>query len=153
MTYKPLAYVMLLAVIASCSQPAPPLTPQPTNVNLYRVKQGSARYFNTYPATVTAINEVQVMPQVSGYITGIFFKEGQHVEKGQKLYQIDQQQYRGAYEQAVAQLNASEANLAKMQQDADRYQELGRQDAVAQQTVQHALADLQTAKKQVDAAQ
>ena len=31
-------------------------------------------------------------------------------------------------------------------------QELGRQDAVAQQTVQHALADLQTAKKQVEAA-
>ena len=40
----------------------------------------------------------------------------------------------------------------KVQQDADRYEELGKQDAVAQQTVQHALADLQTAKKQVDAA-
>ena len=59
---------------------------------------------------------------------------------------------RGAYNQAVAQLNASQANLDKVQQDADRYEELGKQDAVAQQTVQHALADLQTAKKQVDAA-
>ena len=39
-----------------------------------------------------------------------------------------------------------------MQQDADRYEELGKQDAIAQQTVQHALADLQTAKKQVEAA-
>ena len=74
------------------------------------------------------------------------------MEKGQKLYTIDQQQYRGAYEQAVAQLSASEANLAKLQQDADRYEELGKQDAIAQQTVQHALADLEAAKKQVDAA-
>ena len=95
---------------------------------------------------------MEVRPQVAGYISGIFFNEGQHVEKGQKLYQIDPQQYRGAYEQAVAQLNASEANLSKLQQDADRYQELGKQDAVAQQTVQHAIADLQSAKKQVDAA-
>jgi membrane fusion protein (multidrug efflux system) len=95
---------------------------------------------------------VEIRPQISGYITGIFFKEGQHVNKGEKLYQIDQQQYRGAYEQAVAQLNESQANLAKSQQDADRYQELEKQDAIARQTVDHALADLETAKKQVEAA-
>ena len=64
------------------------------------------------------------------------------LQKGQKLYSIDAQQYRGAYEQAVAQLQATEANLAKLKQDADRYEELGKQDAVAQQTVQHAQADL-----------
>jgi RND family efflux transporter MFP subunit len=116
------------------------------------VKEGSAIYYSSFPATVTAVNQVDVRAQVSGYITGIFFNEGQHVEKGQKLYSIDQQQYRGAYEQAVAQLEASKANLEKAQQDADRYDELGKQDAVAQQTVQHAMADLQTAKKQVDAA-
>jgi membrane fusion protein (multidrug efflux system) len=121
-------------------------------VNTYTVKTGSAQYYNSYPATITPINQVEIRPQVAGYITGIFFKEGEIVKKGQKLYQIDQQQYRGAYEQAVAQLSASEANLAKVQQDANRYEELGRQDAVAQQIVQHALADLETAKKQVDAA-
>jgi RND family efflux transporter MFP subunit len=119
---------------------------------VYIVKTGNAVFYNSYPATITAVNEVEVRPQIAGYITGIFFKEGQHVEKGQKLYQIDPQQYRGAYEQAVAQLNASEANLSKAQQDADRYLDLGKQDAIAQQTVQHAIADLQTAKKQVEAA-
>jgi RND family efflux transporter MFP subunit len=116
------------------------------------VKTGSAQYYISYPATVTSVNEVEVRPQVAGYITGIFFKEGQHVEKGQKLYSIDAQQYRGAYEQAVAQLRASEANLVKLNQDASRYQELGKQDAIAQQTVDHALADLETGKKQVEAA-
>ena len=82
----------------------------------------------------------------------IYFKEGQYVEKGQKLYSIDEQQYRGAYEQAVAQLHVDEANLAKLQQDADRYEELGKQDAIAQQTVQHAQADLEAGKKLVEAA-
>jgi RND family efflux transporter MFP subunit len=152
MNYKSLVLFIIMTNALACSHtPAPP-PPQPVSVNTYTVKSGSALYFNTYPATVTAINEVQIRPEVSGYITGIFFKDGQKIVKGQKLYQIDQQQYRGAYEQAVAQKNASEANLAKVQQDADRYTELGKQDAVAQQTVQHALSDLETAKKQLDAA-
>jgi RND family efflux transporter MFP subunit len=152
MTYKSVVFLMIVIGLSSCSNQAPPPPPPPVSVNVYTVKPGNAIFYNSYPATVTAVNQVEVRPQVAGYITGIFFKEGQQVKKGQKLYSIDQQQYRGAYEQAIAQLNASEANLAKVQQDADRYQELGKQDAVAQQTVQHAMADLETAKKQVDAA-
>ena len=152
MNYKPLVYLMIAAALFSCSHPAPPPPPPPTAVNVYSVKKGSAQYYNSYPATVTSVNEVEVRPQVAGYITGIYFKEGQHVEKGQKLYSIDEQQYRGAYEQAVAQLRVNEANLAKLQQDADRYEELGKQDAIAQQTVQHAEADLEAGKKQVEAA-
>jgi len=152
MNYKSFIFLVIMAAVFSCSHPAPPPPPPPTAVNVYTVKKGSAQYYNSYPATITSVNEVEVRPQVAGYITGIFFKEGQYVEKGQKLYSIDQQQYRGAYEQAVAQLHATEANLTKLQQDADRYEELGKQDAIAQQTVQHAVADLEAGKKQVDAA-
>jgi RND family efflux transporter MFP subunit len=152
MNYKPLVYLLIAAALFSCSHPAPPPPPPPTAVNVYKVKKGSAQYYDSYPATVTSVNEVEIRPQVAGYITAIFFKEGQHVEKGQKLYSIDQQQYRGAYEQAVAQLHVNEANLAKLQQDADRYEELGKQDAIAQQTVQHARQDLEAGKKQVEAA-
>lgn len=150
--YKCFVFFLTVLSLYSCGSQPPPPPPPPVSVNVYTVKAGSAEYFNSYPATVTAVNQVEIRPQVAGYITGIFFTEGQHVEKGQKLYSIDQQQYLGAYNQAVAQLNESQANLEKVQQDADRYQELGKEDAVAQQTVQHALADLQTAKKQVEAA-
>jgi len=151
MTYKPFIFLLLPVVFFSCSNPAPP-PPPPVAVNTYSVKEGSATYFISYPATITAVNQVDVRPQVTGYISGIFFNEGQHVEKGQKLYTIDAQLYRGAYEQAVAQLKVSEANLEKLQQDADRYQELGKQDAIAMQTVQHAMSDLESGKKQVEAA-
>ncbi len=127
--------------------------PPPVPVNTYTVQEGSAVYYDSYPATVTALNQVDVRAQVAGYITGIFFKEGQDVKKGDKLYSIDQQQYRGSYEAAVANLNVAKANLAKAQQDADRYQELSKQDAIAKQTLDHALADLEANKKQVEAAQ
>ncbi|MGI8952534.1 MAG: efflux RND transporter periplasmic adaptor subunit [Chitinophagaceae bacterium] len=126
--------------------------PPPTPVAVYKVEEGKATYFDEYPGTVTALNEVELRAQVSGYVTGIFFRDGQHVTKGQKLYSIDQRQYQANYQQAVANLNVSEANLAKAQQDADRYTELEKHDAIAKQVVDHALADLQAAKMQVQAA-
>ncbi len=70
-----------------------------------------------------------------------------------KLYAIDQQQYQAAYDQAQANLNVAKSNLAKAQQDADRYMDLAKNDAVARQTLEHAQADLESAKMQVAAAE
>jgi RND family efflux transporter MFP subunit len=145
-----------MALLASCGssgKPAEaPKAPPPVPVALYTVQKGAAQYYDEYPATVVALNEVQLRPQVTGYITGVFFKDGQHVSRGQKLYAIDQQQYQASYNQAVANLNVAKANLGKAQQDADRYAELQKNDAIARQTVDHAQADLQASKMQLEAA-
>lgn len=127
--------------------------PPPIAVTAYQVKAGNAVYYDTYPATVTALNQVDIRSEVSGYITGIFFRDGQHIRKGEKLYEIDQQQFKAAYDQAVANLNVAKANLAKAQEDADRYRDLEKNDAVARQTLEHALADLRSMKMQVAAAE
>lgn len=149
-----LGAIALLLSLASCGEKtvAPQGPPPATPVGVYQVQTGNATYYDNYPATVTALNQVDIKPQVSGNITQIFFQDGQHVRKGQKLYQIDQQQYGGAYEQALANLEVSKATLAKSQQDADRYIALDKQDAIAKQILDHQLADLQVAKRQVDAA-
>jgi membrane fusion protein (multidrug efflux system) len=120
---------------------------------VYKVSEGNATYYDQYPGTVTALNEVEIRPQVAGYITGIHFKDGQHVRKGMKLYTIDQQQYQASYNQALANLNVTKANLARAQQDADRYADLAKKDAIARQTLDHALADLEAMKMQVAASQ
>src|SRR5450432_2689247 len=130
-----------------------PKAPPPVPVTVYSLQKGSALYYDEYPATIVPLNEVQLRPQVTGYITGIFFKDGQRVKKGEKLYAIDQQQYQASYNQAVANLNVAKANLGKAQQDADRYDELLKKDAIARQTAEHAQADLQASKMQLQAAQ
>lgn len=143
-----------LLFLAACSSKAPEQqAPPPVPVSVYEVKNESAVYFDNYPATIIPLNQVDLKAQVTGYITGIFFTDGQHVNKGQKLYEIDKQLYQANYEQAVAGLNVVKANLAKAQQDADRYTDLLKQDAIAKQKVDYALADLQSAKMQVAAAQ
>ena len=141
-------------IIFSCSEKKKDekQKPPPTVVNVYQVKKESAVYYDEYPATVAALNQVDLRAQVTGYITGIFFTDGQHVRKEQKLYDIDRQQFQANYDQSVANLNVSKANLAKAQQDADRYNDLLKQDAIAKQVYDHAMADLQSAKMQVEAA-
>jgi len=112
----------------------------------------SAIYYDQYPAMVVPLNEVELRPQVSGFVTGVHFTDGSRVSKGQLLYSIDQQLYAANYDQAVANLKVQEASLARAQKDADRYHMLDKQDAVAKQLVDNADAALEVAKKQVDAA-
>ncbi len=132
---------------------AGPKAPPPPAVSVYTVQPGDATYYDLYPATATPLNQVDIKPQVSGNIVGIYFKDGQVVRKGQKLYEIDQQQYVAAVEQAKANVAVAKANLAKSQQDADRYEELSKQDAIAKQTLDHQVADLEANKRQVQAAE
>jgi RND family efflux transporter MFP subunit len=130
-----------------------PQAPPPVPVNVYTVATGSATYYDAYPATATPLNQVDIKPQVSGNIVGIYFKDGQEVKKGMKLYEIDQQQYLAAVNQAKANVLVAKANLDKSQQDADRYQELAKQDAIAKQTLDHQMADLEASKQQLQAAE
>ena len=116
----------------------------PTQVTAYTVGLEKASYYTTYPATVTALNQVEIRPEVSGYLTNIYFKDGQHISKGMKLYAIEEQQYKGAYDVA-------KANLEKAQQDYDTYKELAKHDAIAKQILDHALADLNAAKSNLNA--
>lgn len=145
--------VLILVVTASCHQArqAPPM-PQAVPVSAVAVHTQPAIYYQFYPGTIKALNVVQLHGDVSGYITGIFFKDGQLVEKGQKLYEIDRQQYEAAYQQAQANLQVAEANLERARQDAQRYQELNQKNAIAKQTLDHALSDLRSAEAQVAAA-
>lgn len=155
MQFKSISMAAAISVlIAACGnkqqpQQGPPLA---VPVTVEEVKTTSASYFDEYPGTVVALNQTEIRAQVTGYVTGIYFKDGDKVSKGQRLYSIDQQLYSANYEQAVANLRVQETNLLKAQKDADRYHELEKNDAIAKQQVDYADAALEAAKKQVDAA-
>lgn len=115
----------------------------------YTVQSHRVSFYDSYPGTVTALNEVAIHSQVSGYITGIFFREGTLVEKGEKLYEIDRRKYKAAFEEAKAGKDIADANLEKAQRDADRYTKLNEQNAIAKQTFDDAITGLQNARLQL----
>jgi len=153
--YKAGTSITMAILFAACGskQPQQAPAPPPVSVNITTVTKGGSEYYDQYPATVVPLNQVDIRPQVSGYITGIFFKDGDRVSKGEKLYTIDQQQYEANYQQAIANLDVQKTNLVKAQKDADRYHFLDKQDAVAKQQVDYADAAYDAAKKQVEAAE
>ncbi len=144
-----------MLALAACggkqAQQGPPQA-QAVPVTVADVTTTDAVYYDEYPGTVTALNQIDLRPQVTGYITGIFFKDGDRVSKGQKLYTIDEQVYNANYQNAVANVAVQEANLVKAQKDAARYHELDKNDAIAKQQVDNADAALAAAQKQVEAA-
>ncbi|RFZ86069.1 efflux RND transporter periplasmic adaptor subunit [Mucilaginibacter terrenus] len=151
-----LAAVALLAVTAcgdKSKKDAAAAAPPPTPVNVVAAEKAYATYYDNYQGVVTAINTVELRSQVSGFITGIFFKEGDVVTKGAPLYEIDRRKYVAAYEQAQANVSSAKANLVKAQKDVDRYNMLLKNDAVARQTVDQATAAYETSRSQVSVAQ
>ncbi|MCX6257060.1 MAG: efflux RND transporter periplasmic adaptor subunit [Bacteroidia bacterium] len=147
-------YYALIAGLLSCSgNTASNKTSEPAiPVTVANVKLTNAVFYNSYPANIVALKEVELRGQVSGYITGIYFTEGTEVQPGEKLYEIDRRKYQAAYDEAQSGVKIAEDNLEKVQRDAERYTDLDRQDAVAKQILDNAMTDLKNAKQQVVAA-
>ena len=145
-----------IALATSCSdknnQQQQQGPPKAIPVTTEQVKSTHAVYYDEFPGTVAALDEIKLTSQVNGYITGIYFKDGSKVSKGQRLYSIDAEVYQANYQQAVANLQVQQTNLVKAQKDADRYHELDKHDAIAKQQVDYADAALDAAQKQVAAA-
>jgi len=139
--------VLALASCQDAKKKAAPLPPTP--VYVASAKVADAVYYDQFQGAVVAINSVELRSEVSGFITGIFFKEGDVVQKGKELYEIDRRKYEAAYQQAEANLLSAQANLVKAQKDIDRYTMLLKNDAIATQTVDQAQAAFETAKSQV----
>lgn len=121
-------------------------------VTVTNASPSKAIFYNAYPANMVALKEVELRGQVSGYITGIYFTEGKEVRSGEKLYEIDRRKYEATYRETQSNVKIAEANLEKVQRDADRYTDLASQDAVAKQLLDNSMTDLKNARQQLDAA-
>ncbi|RYE21045.1 MAG: efflux RND transporter periplasmic adaptor subunit [Sphingobacteriales bacterium] len=145
--YTLAATALLFSACGDSKMQVPP--PPPTPVNTVEAKMAKSAYYDQYQGLVVALNTVELRSQIPGFITGIFFKEGEIVQKGKPLYEIDRRKYLAAYQQAQASVASAKANLFRAQKDVDRYNMLLKNDAVARQTVDQAVATYETAKSNV----
>lgn len=71
----------------------------------------SSELETTYPATIKGVQDVEIRPKISGFITRLCVKEGQTVKRGQLLFVIDNVTYAAAARQAKAAVNSARASL------------------------------------------
>ncbi|MBC8745707.1 MULTISPECIES: MdtA/MuxA family multidrug efflux RND transporter periplasmic adaptor subunit [Paraburkholderia] len=107
--------------------------PQP--VHVAAATQGEMPVVLTALGTVTPLATVTVLPQLSGVLQDVYFKEGQMVKKGDVLAQIDPRPYEISLRNAEGTLVRDQALLATARLDLKRYQTLLAQDSIASQQV------------------
>ena len=108
--------------------------PQP--VGAATVGTGDIRIIITALGTVTPVATVTVTTQISGQLTEVAFKEGQHVKKGDFLVQIDPRPYEAALEQAEGLLAHDQGLLDQARMNSVRYQNLAKTQSIARQTAE-----------------
>ncbi len=144
--------LLICSAIFSCKQKQPP-PPAAVPVNLMTVTAQKVLYYDKYTSTTVALSQVNLNAQVTGYITGIYFTEGTHVHKGEKLYSLDERLYRSSVDQAKANLRVDSGIVQQTQQDEDRYVYLKKYNAIASQVVDHAVITAKNAKDSLRAGQ
>jgi multidrug efflux system membrane fusion protein len=105
----------------------------PVRVTIAPVEKADFPVYLTGLGTVQGFNTVVVRTRVDGQIDKIAFKEGQLVDQGDLLAQIDPRPFQAALDQAKAKKAQDEANLANANLDLQRYTKLG-EFATRQQT-------------------
>src|SRR4051794_39875881 len=107
--------------------------PAAVPVTVATVEKADFPVFLTGLGTVQGFNTVVVRSRVDGQVDKIAFSEGQLVQQGDLLAQIDPRPYQAALDQAKAKKQQDEANLANANLDLQRYTKLG-EFATRQQT-------------------
>jgi len=107
----------------------------------------------TLTGNAAAVNKVNLVARVVGYLDQIHFQDGQVVKRGDLLFTIQQDQYQAQLRQAEAQLQLQQAALAHATTEVNRYTALVRRNAATQVEVDNWVYQRAAAQANIIAAQ
>ena len=143
---------LLLALAAGldlgCARTASAPPPE-TEVLVTPVVQKDVPILSEWIGTLDGSVNAAIRPKIEGYLRRQVYKEGQYVNAGDLLFEVDPRQSRAALEQANGALGQAEALLAKATRDVERFTPLAAERAVSQQELDDALSAQRNAKAAV----
>jgi len=116
-----------LLLLAGCSEEKPNRVKKeapPLKVNTISVKKEAVPIWKQFTGTTKASSDQEIRARVSGILEEIYFKDGQKVKKGQKLFKIQQSEYIASLNSAKAKKAQNEASLKLALADVSRYKPL-----------------------------
>lgn len=103
--------------------------------------------------TVESEHSVQVRAQVSGVLQSVLFKEGDKVQAGQLLFQIDARTFKAQYNQALAAMARNKAQLENARAQQERLEPLLKREFITQQEYDVAVTSTKSLEAAVQADQ
>jgi membrane fusion protein (multidrug efflux system) len=151
-TVRATLVVLSAAAIAACSEKAPPPKAAPPEVTVVTVQPRSVPLIYEQVGQAAGFRETEVRSRVSGILVRRLYQEGQSVEEGQPLFQIDPEPFKAALEQAQGALRQQEAALERARNDRERIEPLFKENAVSRKDYDDARAAYDSAAAAVDSA-
>lgn len=108
--------------------------------------------WDEYVGRFEAVQSVEIRPRATGYLSGVYFRDGEFVHKNQLLFTVDPRPAKALVAQAVAQLSQAQAALANARTELARSQTLYASRAASQEEVESRQATARSAEAQVAAA-
>src|SRR5258706_1597505 len=149
LTAHALAAVVLL--LAGCSSREAPAGPPKPHVSVANPIVREVIDWDDYVGRFEAVQDVTVMPRVSGTITEIMFRNGQDVKVGQSLFIIDPRPFRAVYLQAMADLAKAESTQANAKTVFERAEKLLGAQVLSKEEYDNREAALHAADADVEA--
>jgi membrane fusion protein (multidrug efflux system) len=137
------------ALIAACGIAAAQSSPPPPAVSVTPAVTRQVVETGTYIGRVTAVDRVELVARVAGFLEERKFTEGQNVKKGDLLFLIEQATYKAAVEQARATLAKAQAQETNAKLQYERGKELVHNNTISQATLDQRAADWATAQASV----
>ncbi len=108
----------------------------PVTITTATAEKGDIGVYLQAIGTVTAVYTDSITAQVTGVLTAVHYKQGQMVQKGDALIDIDPRLYEAMVTQAEGALERDQNLLAQAQMDLARYQDAWKRNAIPRQTLE-----------------
>jgi gold/copper resistance efflux system membrane fusion protein len=142
-----------LLVCLGCGRPLPPLVEvTPPAVTVATPVARAVTEFVEFTGNAAAVEMVEIKARVSGFITKVHFADGQNLQAGSPLFDIDDRPYRIARDQAAAEVAKSVAELKELENEVVRDKSLLPRAAISQEQYEIVVARRDMSQAMLDKA-
>ena len=143
--------VALAAVGAGCGREPKVVAPPPPDVSVSQPVEEPVQETLEFTGRVSAVQSVEVRARVTGYITKVAFTDGQLVNAGDLLFEIDPREYQAAVLRGEGEVARLRAQLARAESEVGRNQLLRPSGAASARELERAVAEKGAAEGELKA--
>ncbi|MDR2794747.1 MAG: efflux RND transporter periplasmic adaptor subunit [Holosporaceae bacterium] len=138
--------MIFLVLLGGCDEKKPAFAPPPQSVGASRVVRQDIPFVIEVPAKITGSLEIQVRAQVGGILKSRLFNEGQYVDQGATLFEINPESYDAALSRAQGNLAQAQSEFRRTSRDYERMRKLHQAKAISQKEHDDALFAVECAQ-------
>jgi RND family efflux transporter MFP subunit len=141
------------ALLAGCEEPNRYVPPPPPQVAIANPLRMNVIGYLEETGTLAAVNTVDLVARIPGFVTAIHYKDGALMKKGALLFEIEPEPYKVKWEQAKAAEEGAKAVLVQAEAELQRRTDLLKRQVSTQADYDKALAQRDNDKANVEQAQ